>query len=315
MKTNEQRRRIAGLIGWASLAGGSRLAAPASWFRPVVESVVLPAHAQTSPAEPRTPGPYTYSTPGQYQLVLPRNAVEVTIDAYGAAGGDQRSGAQIFGGPGGHAWATFAVAGGSVLDILVGGRGGDGGIVSGNVGTGGLGGGADGGDSASATPETGGGGGGRSEVSIGATLLIVAGGGGGAGGASGGHGGGGGGLNGDSGGNNPTTSVGHGGTGGTQAAGGSGGASGGDLVGPDGQDGMAGQGGVGADGGAAGGGGGGGYYGGGGGGAETNTSDSGQDGGGGGGGSGHIDGSGTNTLFANGVQSGNGLVIVSLVVS
>src|SRR5262245_28848046 len=271
------------------------------------------------------------------EYVVPAGVCSLTVDAFGAQGGDGSFGTDDagIGGEGGRATATIPVTPGETLAVYVGGQGEAGPEVieqsvaladepqsDGDVGAqafllaaqGGFNGGGD-----SLWPfeyeengSPGGGGGGASDVRQGGSALeqrvVVAGGGGGGGGEAedegepgDGNGGGGGGLEGEdgaeSGGNTP------GGGGGTQTAGGAAGS-----IDPSATDGELGQGGIGGaglndnDGGA---GGGGGFYGGGGGAGDVETS---GDGGGGGGGSGFGP---AGTTFETGNQFGDGLVIIS----
>ena len=55
-KSSESRRKLLKTIaaGSGAIVAGKSL--PESWSRPVVDSVMLPAHAQTSPATPVIPG-------------------------------------------------------------------------------------------------------------------------------------------------------------------------------------------------------------------------------------------------------------------
>jgi len=120
-----------------------------------------------------------------YVLRIPAGVTEVHIDAHGAAGGDggtinpRRHAVQ--GAPGGSVAASFPVAAGDLLRVLVGGHGRDADGMK--PGEGGRNGGGQGGAGAPA----GGGGGGASSVRLGgkdqASRILVAGGGGGAGGA------------------------------------------------------------------------------------------------------------------------------------
>ncbi|MTV27751.1 hypothetical protein FTX61_20380 [Nitriliruptoraceae bacterium ZYF776] len=229
----------------------------------------------------RWPGSEAFEfTGGTQRFTVPAGYTEITIEAWGAQGGGNS------GGRGGYARATVPVTPGDVLEIRVGGSGGQ--------PTGGYNGGGSGGAPASAA--NGYGGGGASDVRRGAGLgdrLVVAGGGGGrGGGVSGSRGGDGGGETGTDG----ESGTGRG-RGATQTAGGSGGGSG--------DAGTQGLGGSGARGGLViapgGGGGGGGWFGGGGG----STTD------GGGGGSGYVGSSGaTATELVGGVRAGHGRVVI-----
>ena len=74
-KSVESRRKVLRSLGGAAGALGAASQAPESWTRPVVESVILPAHAQTSPgptAEGTTPAaptpPPATTTPTVYTV-------------------------------------------------------------------------------------------------------------------------------------------------------------------------------------------------------------------------------------------------------
>jgi len=249
---------------------------------PVISSILAPSPVEAQ--SPVPPGSQTFNFTGAaQQFIVPAGVTSLTVDAYGAQGGNA-----LFatGGQGGRITATITVSPGETLTVNVGGQGQS---VSTNA-TGGYNGGGDGGGTGAA-----GGGGGASDVRRGATLLVVAGGGGGAGHNSnnGGAGGGTTGGNGSSG-----TGDGGGGGGGTQVGGGSGGA--GVWGGTTGGNGSSALGGTGGNGG--GGGGGGGYFGGGGGGGSLESHS-----GGGGGGSSFPAGA----THQQGVRSGNGLVVIS----
>jgi Glycine rich protein len=260
------------------------------------------------------------------EFTVPANVCQITVDAYGAAGGDfpsSEEGDEVAGGQGGRATATLAVTPGEVLQVNVGGRGDDapneeivppapaagpGESVrfgNGNPGAaGGFNGGGDGGADENDDPAAGGGGG--SDVRQGGFDLVnravVAGGGGGAGGnddaGAGGDGGGSTGDDGSPGGIPPNVA---GGDGGTQSSGGEGG--GGNAVA--GTPGQGGQGGSATDGG--GGGGGGGLFGGGGGAADATEAE--DDGGGGGGGGSGVGPAGV--AFETGVREGDGVVTIT----
>jgi Glycine rich protein len=226
------------------------------------------------------------------QFTVPARVTELTVDAFGAQGGQSAGDDPASGGLGGEAIATIAVSPGEVLVLMVGGRGAAGAPTP---AAGGFNGGGAGGTAVGTPGFGGGGGGGASDVRQGGTSLadrVVVAGGGGGGGAEGSTctGGGGGGMTGD-------TTAGScavlAGGGGTQSAGGAAGA------GTEGTAGVLGIGGAGEDDigtvASSGGGGGGGLFGGGG-------------GGGGGGGSGFTP---TATGMTNGVRSGDGLVMIT----
>ena len=245
----------------------------------------------------------TFNYTGAMQTYLvPAGITTVDIDMYGASGGlsidGSSPGTLHIPGNGGRIQTTLSVVPGTTLNIYVGGIGAD--AVPGAGGAGGFNGGGAGGTQGT---YNGGGGGGASDIRIGGTALtdraVVAGGGGGValnyfgGGDNGGQGGGlvatdgasGGGANGFY------------GLGGNQSAGGAGGVYSGYNSGSPGALGVGGAGGVGT----SGGGGGAGYYGGGGGSWA-----------GAGGGSSYADpGLTTNTTHTQGVQTGNGQVVIT----
>jgi|GEM_PF-791430 len=210
-------------------------------------------------------------------FTVPSGVTSVTVVAWGAQGGDA-----VYGGKGGRATGTFAVTPGQILNIFVGRQ---------NIWNGG------------GTGFQQGGGGASDVRVVGLALpnrIIVAGGGGGAGSLNGGSpfafGGAGGGNTGGAGAANTAG----GGGGGTQSGGGGGGCGGSGC----GTAGSFGQGGNGYNGNA--GGGGGGYYGGGGGGGQSG----GQYGGAGGGGSSYFAPGVTVISDVQGVQSGNGQIMI-----
>ena len=55
-KSNESRRKLLKSIAAGSGAVIAGKSLPESWSRPVVDSVILPVHAQTSPSTPPNPG-------------------------------------------------------------------------------------------------------------------------------------------------------------------------------------------------------------------------------------------------------------------
>jgi hypothetical protein len=244
----------------------------------------------------------TFNFTGAAQtFTVPAGVTQVTVDAFGAQGGQAQDGTA--GGLGGEAMATIAVTPGEVLQVNVGGQ-----PATGNPAPGGFNG---GGPSGTATGgifnNGGGGGGGASDVRQGGTGLgdraVIAGGGGGGGGSAGPcTGGGGGGTGGDDG--SPCSNL--QGRGGTQSSGGAAGANGGGA-------GASGTGGSGQDqsggtGTHSGGGGGGGLFGGGGGSGGQPEDSAGA----GGGGSGFTQ---SGTGMTNGVRSGSGLITITYTVT
>ncbi len=248
-----------------------------------------------------------FSFTGSMQTwTVPSGVTSITVDAGGAqGGGDATNTTQALGG---RVQATLTVSPGQVLNIFVGGAGGDGNLSSASAAPGGYNGGGSGGYYSTVPPGyTGGGGGGATDIRIGGTTLndrvIVAGGGGGGGYTASPQAGGAGGN--AVGGNGNTGSGITAATGGGSAAGGLGGTFGGQ---PNGGNGALGIGGNASTGNGIPGGGGGGYFGGGGGG----TTGAGP-GGGGGGGSSYFDSEiGTGT-YTQGYNSGNGYLIISYV--
>lgn len=286
--------------------------------------IEIAASMASGPAPRLSPETFEFSGAAQ-SFVVPDGVTRITVEAYGAQGGN---GTGFFGdggagGLGGAVTATLTVTPGETLVVMVGGA------AESPLYTptdfdapGGYNGGGDGGADITQTSVRGAGGGGASDVRRGAgglaDRIVVAGGGGGGGGGStvlssddGGAGGGGGGLAGAAG----AFGVGSGqlwgpGGGGTQVAGGAGGNA---TADPDGAAGTLGAGGAGA---AitstlsriGGGGGGGGFFGGGGG--ESNSTALDGVGGGGGGGSSFTVITATGVTHQQGVRSGNGLVVI-----
>jgi hypothetical protein len=240
----------------------------------------------------------TFNYSGVVQnFTVPNGVTSITIQAFGAQGGNGYAGAS--GGNGGSVTATIAVAPGDMLYIRVGGQGGT--SVGSTGGSGGYNGGGNGGSGFLPMIDlAGSAGGGASDVRQGVDDLnhrvVVAGGGGGASTVEGGAGG------------YPT------GTDGTDFSFNSGGGGGGQSSGGSGKGlGISGTLGTGGDGGdscVAGGGGGGGYYGGGGG-AGDCVAFGPEGGGGGGGGSSYAIASASGVLYSQGVQTGNGQVIIT----
>jgi len=277
-----------------ALAGGALLALVAC-------APVKPPLKEPAPGH----GSKTFScTEGAQEWTVPDGVTEITIDAFGAQGGQAQDGTA--GGEGGEATATIPVTPGEVLQVNVGCQ-----PATGNPAAGGFNGGGASGTASGAIGNGGGGGGGASDVRQSgsglADRVVIAGGGGGGGGSSapctGGNGGG---TTGDAGSPCQVGPFSLQGGGGTQSAGGGGGDGGGAPF--DGSAGTAGAGGKGGDISSSpahsGGGGGGGLFGGGGGAACIPADCA----GGGGGGSG-LTPSGTG--MTNGVRSGNGLVTIT----
>jgi Big-like domain-containing protein len=261
----------------------------------------------------------TFSAAGAQQFVVPAGVTEISVDAFGARGGN-------FGGFGAEALATtLAVQPGESLTVVVGGRGGNGPWDACGGGSPGFNGGGAGGSTCNAAGSTagGGGGGGASDVRRGTTALVVAGGGGGKGlgdllNSEGGEGG----LSGTDAADNSWIAASWGmtgakpGTGATPTTFGTKGT--GEFETMDGGDGAAGQGGPGGASNCAGsvrcfggGGGGGGVFGGGGGGGGSGYNEGGA-GGGGGGSSAGPEGT-TFTTGADAANSGDGKVVITYV--
>ncbi len=267
-------------------------------------------------------------TGGAQTWTVPTGVTSASFDAFGAAGGCGPLCGDNSGGSGGETKATLTVTPGDVIEIVIGGQGGQAGAPATSPAGGFNGGGAGGEGSGPASDgASGAGGGGASDIRAGscaatascglAARVIVAGGGGGAVGLTGGAGGSGGHP---SGGEGNTGGPEDPGAGGTQSKGGGGGSTAG-CLGTNGSNGELGVGGAGGNGqqiasppgefeGSFGGsGGGGGYYGGGGGGGACVNF-----GGAGGGGGSSFAASGITASFENGVEPGNGQVTVSYAV-
>ena len=247
----------------------------------------------------------TFDVPGTYDFVVPAGVTSLTVDAYGASGGNGAGSPAVAGGLGGRTTATIPVTPGETLKVVVGGAGQS--WAGSETALGGSNGGGDAGDASA------GGGGGASDVRQGGAGLparvVVAGGGG--GGGAGGHCDGVG-TGGDGGGDDPTGGDAPfdstGGSPGSASSGGAGGTGsrGSTSTGSAGTAGLGGLGGfIAGDQGA--GGGGGGWYGGGGGGITY------AGGAGGGGGSAYAVGTATAVSYENGVRSGAGQIVLTWV--
>lgn len=255
----------------------------------------------------------TFNYTGSAQTwVVPPCVTKVTVTVNGAAGGtggETSNNSQDIGGDGGSVVGVLNVTTGTTLNIYVGGQGEDG-TPSNGGGTGGWNGGGFGLQGYYPPPPWlwfAGGGGGASDIRVGGTALanrvVVGGGGGGAGFnyfacCNYDRGGPGGGLTGQSGWSGNVQGSGGSGTGGTQAAGGIGGSWGGYCTCSNGTLGIGSNDCVSSTG-NSGGGGGGGYYGGG---AGCWS--------GGGGGSSYVGGLASVTTNSQGIQAGNGIVII-----
>ena len=59
---------------------------PEKWIRPVINTIVLPAHAQTSD-KPIPTGQGQYTTPGTYTFTIPAGVTSITVTLTGGGGG------------------------------------------------------------------------------------------------------------------------------------------------------------------------------------------------------------------------------------
>ncbi|WP_265296379.1 prealbumin-like fold domain-containing protein [Streptomyces sp. SHP 1-2] len=163
-------RRYLSLVGVALAAG-------------LTTSAVFPAPAlaDTAPALRQTSQTFAF-TGSPEQVTVPDDVCGVTVDAFGAAGGDGQY--DVPGGLGAEVSASFDVTPGEVLTVNVGGAGHSGDDSDPERTQGGYNGGGRGGAYIAGGQISGiaaGGGGGRTTVSTGTTPLVVAGGGGGGG--------------------------------------------------------------------------------------------------------------------------------------
>lgn len=147
----------------------------------LTESVAL---AAVSAAAPYTPPPFAVSqsfsyTGGAQSFTAPTGVSTVSVELWGAAGGNGNYNAGAWSGAGGFAAATFPVSAGDVVTVEVGG-GGQGAMRSGDGGAGGWPDGGAGGKGSNGS----GGGGGSTRLYINGALKVVVGGGGGSGGLS-----------------------------------------------------------------------------------------------------------------------------------
>ena len=239
---------------WSLGQGGRMIAALIGALMVCGAVAVHPARSASGPAITYE-FPETFTAPGEHSFTVPAGVSRVTVDAVGGAGG--LVGADCgnkSGGRGASVTSSLQVSPGERLEVVVGGRGGDG-CVGSRGGSGGIGGGAAGGANNRGSSEGAGGGGASTVSSHSGVLLVVAGGGGGAAAEA---------RGGDAGGSGANAGSAKGGEAGTSSGGGGGGA--GCLTDDRGTTGSRGKGGAGGFGADGGGGGGGGYFGGGGGG-------------------------------------------------
>jgi len=111
------------VIGGSLVAIGESL--PDSWRRPVVNSVLLPAHAKTSGSEPvpPTPGRQIFNSATESAVfTVPDRVTSIHVVAFGASGGSV-SGPAGTGGAGGKSVGDLPVTPGETLTVIVGGRG------------------------------------------------------------------------------------------------------------------------------------------------------------------------------------------------
>jgi len=107
---------------------------PEKWHRPVVSSVLLPAHAQSTVTPVTTPPPVPACTaefrlPGVFEFTVPSNATNlaVTLSGAGGGGGGSREDDAGNGGAGELVSTTIVVTPGDVLSVVVGAGGAGGG--------------------------------------------------------------------------------------------------------------------------------------------------------------------------------------------
>ncbi len=185
---NRDRRRSLKKIALGGGMVASMAALPSKWIKPIVDKVILPAHALTSttttinPCNDTLTGVADFIAPGKHQFVVPDGVCSVQIEALGAGGGGTVTG--NLGGIGGISTGTISVTPGEILMIVVGAQGTPGDFSAGPfTGGQGYGNGGDGGGVYEYVigDENGGGGGGGGGTAIlkGTVPVMIAGGGGG----------------------------------------------------------------------------------------------------------------------------------------
>jgi len=161
-----QRRTLLRLAG-STAAVPVTILLPAKWRSPVVDSVILPAHAQST-VRPVTPPPVPacsveFRLPGTFEFTVPSNTtgLAVTLSGAGGGGGGSREDDAGDGGAGELVSTTIAVTPGDVLSVVVGAGGAGGGKYNlpVTVRDGGFGGGGGGASSVGSVVASGGGGG------------------------------------------------------------------------------------------------------------------------------------------------------------
>jgi|GEM_PF-4281691 len=135
-----RRKAVKTIVGGVTAVAAYNLL-PARWGVPVIESVFLPAHAQTSGEVPEVILA-SYTTPGSYSFTVPAGvtSIKVRMSGGGGGGGGSYLGTGGTGGSGELIETTLTVTPGESLAIVVGAGGTGGGAYDGSGGYGGGGG-------------------------------------------------------------------------------------------------------------------------------------------------------------------------------
>ena len=82
----DRRKSLSNILAGSTLAG-TGIILPEKWVMPVIHSVILPAHAQTSTCEFVLTSGFVYSTPGVYNFEVPECASLLSVQLRGGGGG------------------------------------------------------------------------------------------------------------------------------------------------------------------------------------------------------------------------------------
>jgi len=122
--SDQNRRRLLKAVAAATGAAATSKLLPENWTKPVLDAIVLPAHAQATTVSPAMFFATGSGAIGSLQrFQVPGGVTSITIEAWGAGGGSLSGAA---GGRGARMRGTFSVSPGDVLAILVGQQGGSG---------------------------------------------------------------------------------------------------------------------------------------------------------------------------------------------
>ena len=124
--SDQSRRKLLKSLAAGSGAVVTAKSLPESWSRPVVDGVMLPAHAQTTVCQNAWSGQVTFDTATRWEVYEGVCSVDVVASGAGGGSGGQESSS---GGSGGPSTGLLSVVPGEILVVTVGTAGGYGGSV------------------------------------------------------------------------------------------------------------------------------------------------------------------------------------------